>query len=364
MDLFTPIIDESRQHPHFKALLGPRRAAGRAVLAAWAEGFPDRDGKMVQEFQLSFNSPFWEIYLYAVFRAYGFEFDWSHAAPDFQLIREDDYFLVEAVTANAAQGKPNEWDLQFSHESLSNLKIDIEALNREAMIRLANAIHGKARKFTDSYSKLPHVARKPFVLAIAPFEQPHFNHQYSRPIMSVLYDHYVDEPAYMRNPADFPNGPPTRHLGFVTKDNGAEVEMGLFNDDRMRQISAVLFSCTATWGKVSALTPQTPGHQTIMRTVWGSTSDGRPTARVGRADEIGETLSDGLQVYHNPFASYPINPAFFRRRGVVQHYFDEASMHWVVEGLEHSLMYRMPITVVSSNGIGTEMAIGRVPYDS
>jgi len=354
MDLFTPIVDESRQHPHFKALIGPERAAGRAVLAAWAEGFPDRDGKMVQEFQLSFNSPFWEIYLYAVFRDYGFGFDWSHAAPDFRLIREGHSFLVEAVTANAAQGKPNEWDLQFSLASPQNLNFDIEALNREAMVRLANAIHGKARKLTDSYSKLPHVARKPFVLAVAPFEQPHFNHQYSRPIMSVLYDHYVDEPAYMRDPAAFPNGPPTRHLGFVTKDNGADIELGLFNDDRMRHISAVLFSCTATWGKVSALTPQTPEHQTIMRTVWGSTPDGRPIARVGRADEIGEVLSDGLQVYHNPFALHPLDPAFFRRRGVVQHYREEASMDWTVEGLEHSLMSRMPVTLVAQDDFSTE----------
>ncbi|WP_323012703.1 hypothetical protein [Castellaniella sp.] len=267
MDLFTPIVDESRQHPHFKSLLGPARAPDRAVLAAWAEGFPDRDGKMIQEFQLSFNSSFWEIYLYAVFCDYGFEFDWPHSAPDFQLDREGTRFLVEAVTANAAQGKPNEWDLQFSLESPANLGIDIDALNHEAMIRLANAIHGKARKFTDAYSKLQHVARKPFVLVIAPFEQPHFNHQYNRPIMSVLYDHYVDEPAYMRNPAAFPNGPPTRNLGFVTKDNGAEIELGLFNDDRMRQISAVIFSCTATWGKESALAPQTSEHQTMMHTL-------------------------------------------------------------------------------------------------
>lgn len=353
MDLFRPIIDESRQHPHFKGLLKPERAAGRAVLEAWAKDFPDRDGKMVQEFQLSFNSPFWEIYLYAVFREYGFEFDWSFAAPDFQLRHKKHSFLVEAVTANAAQGKPNEWDRQVSFESPPNLNIDIEALNREAMVRLANAIHGKARKFTDSYSKLPHVAQKPFVLAIAPFEQPYFNHQYNRPIMSVLYDHYVDEPAYMRNPAAFPNGPPTRNLGFVAKDNGAEIELGLFNDDRMRQLSAVVFSCTATWGKVSALTPQTPEHQTIMRTMWTSAPDGRPVARVGRADEIGETLSDGLQIYHNPFAAYPLDPTLFRRKGVVQHYVDLTLRAWVVEGLEHSLIHRIPVTVVARDDIST-----------
>lgn len=360
MDLFKLIVEESRQHPHFSALMTPERAPGRKVLEEWAKGFPDRDGKMVQEFQLSFNSPFWEIYLYAVFRDYGFDFDWSHPAPDFQLSHKGNAFLVEAVTANSAQGKPNEWDLQFSLDSPPSLNIDIGALNREAMIRLANAIDGKARKFTNAYSKLSHVARKPFVLAVAPFEQPHFNHQYNRPIMSVLYDHYVDEPAYLRNPADFPDGPPTRHLGFVTKDNGTDLELGLFNDDRMRQISAVLFSCTATWGKVSALTPQSAAHQTMMHTLWGSGHDGRPVVRVGRADEIGETLSDGLQVYHNPFATHPLDPELFRRHGVVQHYLDEAS-GWVVEGLDSSLMHRMPITVATSNALSAAQADKAAP---
>ncbi len=84
-------------------------------------------------------------------------------------------------------------------------------------------------------------------------------------------------------------------------------------------------------------------------------------ARVGRADEIGETLSDGLQVYHNPFASNPLDPTFFRRRGVVQHYFEEASTGWIVEGLEHSLIHRMPMTLVARNDLSTEQADEAAP---
>jgi hypothetical protein len=303
---------------------------------------------MVQEFQLSFNSPFWEVYLYATFRDYGFAFDWSHPAPDFSLSRDGKSLVVEAVTANAAQGKPNEWDgMEWLVDGPSRATFDIGALNREAMVRIANAIHGKARKFTDSYAKLPHVAGKPFVLALAPFEQPRFNLQYNRPIMSVLYDHYVDEPAFLRNPAEFPNGPPTRHLGFVKKDNGADIELGLFNDDRMREISAVVFSCVATWGKVSSMTPQTPEHRTILRTIWGGTPDGRPVQRMGMADEIGETLSDGLQVFHNPFALRPLDPEVFRRRGVVQVFGSDARNGLSIEGLEHSLMQRTPISIAA-----------------
>ena len=344
MKLFEPIVDEGRQHQHFKTVLAPEHAASRQVVEAWADGFPNRDGKFVQEFQLSFNSPFWEIYLYAVFREYGFDFDWSHASPDFALTYQGQSVCVEAVTANAADGKPNEWDFRFTPEK--PIELDLEALNREAMVRLANAIYGKHRKYQNSYSKLGHVAGKPFVLAVAPFEQPRFNHQYNRPIKAVLYDHYVDEPAYQKNPAAYPNGPPNRNLGFVTKDNGADIELGVFNDDRMRHISAVLFSCTATYGKVDALAPPSEGRRTIVQTIWGSEPDGRPVMRAGYAEETGETLTDGLQIYHNPYAQNPLDPAVFRRRGVVQNYLDEQAGRWVEEELTRSLYFRFAVTVV------------------
>lgn len=339
MDLFCPVVPEDRWHQHFRTVLAPEFAPCRSLVEQWATGFPDRDGKFVQEFQISFNSPFWELYLYAVFREYGFALDWKHAAPDFFISRNGQSICVEAVTANAADGKPNEWDVKFKKENFE--KIDIKKLNLEAIIRLANSIRSKYKKYQQSYSKHPHVVKRPFVLAVAPFEQPFFNHQYSRPIKALLYDHYVDEEAYLANPSAYPNGPPARQLGFVEKDNGAEIELGLFNDDRMPEISAVIFSCTATWGKVDALAPESDVRKTIIQSVWGSEPLGRPVIRAGWPSEIGETLTDGLQIYHNPYALYPLDPAIFRKPGVVQEYFDETKSYWVAEELNRSLFYRL-----------------------
>lgn len=61
MKLFEPIVDEAKQHQHFKTVLMQEHAASRDVVMGWADGFPNRDGKFVQEFQISFNSPSWEI---------------------------------------------------------------------------------------------------------------------------------------------------------------------------------------------------------------------------------------------------------------------------------------------------------------
>jgi hypothetical protein len=204
MEFFRPIVDAERFHPHFRALLDPLREPDRTELLRWADGFPDRDGKLVSEFQVSFNSVFWEIYIYAAFKEYGFNFNWQHTSPDFSLSCATQDFVVEAVTANAAQGKLNEWDKTY--QGFADL--DIDRLNKEAMVRLSNSIFSKYRKYESNYAEREHVRCKPFVLAVGPFEQPFFNHQYNRPIRSVLYDIYVDEPAYTANPEIFKNGPP------------------------------------------------------------------------------------------------------------------------------------------------------------
>lgn len=344
IDLFTPRFPEDRWHPNYRNALNLAPISSREIVSKWAEGFFDRDGKFVDEFQLSFNSSFWELYLYAVIKEYGYEIDWSNPSPDFSVVREKQSFSIEAVTANAADGKLNEWDVEYTEEGMK--KLDIPSLNREAMIRLANAIHSKHKKYIKGYSNLHHVKGRPFVLAVAPFEQPFFNHQYNRPIRAVLYDHYVDEAEYLGNPGAFPNGPRSKKLGFITKDNGSDIELGLFNDDRLREISAVIFSCTATWGKADACVTGETEHKTVHSTVWGSDSDGRPIRRVGTPSEIGETVTDGLQIYHNPFALRPLNPNVFRRKGVVQEFFDVETQRWVIEELNRSLFSRWAFSVI------------------
>lgn len=355
MNLFTPLFPQERWHQHFKTVQDPACEPSRNVLAQWADGFVDRDGKFVQEFQLSFNSPFWELYLHALLKDYGYTVDWSRSAPDFSVsIGESQSILIEAVTANAADGKPNEWDQKYTRENFQ--KLDLQALNREAMVRLSSAIHAKHKKYCKSYSSQDHVKGHPFVLAVAPFEQPFFNHQYNRPIKAVLYDHYIDEEEYLMNPGAFPNGPRAKSLGFVAKDNGAEIELGLFNDDQMREISAVMFSCTATWGKVDALATESPLRKTIITTMWGSEPDGRPVRRVGTPAEIGETLTDGMQIYHNPYALRPLDPAVFRRRGVVQVFFNEQKQAWEEEELTRSLFIRLAFSLMPRNELPSKAA--------
>ena len=63
MDLFTPVIQEEKYHNHFRVLLSESAAPVRKTLSSWADGFLDRDNKFIKEFQSTFNSSFWELYL-------------------------------------------------------------------------------------------------------------------------------------------------------------------------------------------------------------------------------------------------------------------------------------------------------------
>src|SRR5436309_2824115 len=81
MELFVPVVAKKKLHHNFLSTLDPTAAGVRAVLTQWAEGFDDRDGKFVREFQTTYNSSFWELYLFAVLKHLGIEVDLSFKAP-------------------------------------------------------------------------------------------------------------------------------------------------------------------------------------------------------------------------------------------------------------------------------------------
>lgn len=71
------------QHPNFRAICAQQNGYNGDVLNEWARGFKDRDGKFVYEFQRTFDTCFWELYVFAVLKQYRLTVDFSRPAPDF-----------------------------------------------------------------------------------------------------------------------------------------------------------------------------------------------------------------------------------------------------------------------------------------
>ena len=315
MNLFNSLFPEEKLHKNYWQILKYTHKKDRMELLNWCKEFPDRDNKFVKEFQITFNSSFWEIYLYALFKELDFKMNWENASPDFHIFTKYQEVIIEATIASNALGKTPEWDADLDFKDFPNG--EFRETNRESIIRLANSITSKTYKYRKQYSNLQHVKNKPFVLAVAPFEQPHFNIQYDVPITSLLFDYYVDEDAYNNNPHLYPNGPPGISLKAIEKDNGALIKLGFFEDDSFSEISAIIFSTTATWGKVEAMSKNTELDRHIFST-WFNEGGKEPELRKDTASQYNEKIRDGLMVFHNPYANIPLNPKIFERDGIMQ----------------------------------------------
>jgi hypothetical protein len=311
MDLFAPIVPTDKFHPNFANCIAKPNPHDRAVIAKWADGFIDRDGKFVEEFQKSFNSCFWELYLHAVLKEAGCRIDFSHNAPDF-VVTDPLPFVVEATVALNAKDTLPEWtplDLKLRPR-------DLNEFNRSAMVRLLNSISEKNRKYEKSYRNLPHVMGKPFVLALTPFDQPFFYLEVQRAIEAVLYGYYVDEQEYLDDPSKFASVK-GQAMKAVRKNSTVELPLGIFNDSSHAHISAVLFNSSATWGKVRAL-GEDPNPLMYFSAVRCNPTNGDIFVFRGPKADYHETLCDGLKVYHNPNANHRLDWRVFQEPGAFE----------------------------------------------
>jgi hypothetical protein len=300
MDLFTPLVPEADLHPNFRRLLDKHSEADRQVLKQWSDGFFDRDGKFIREFQTTFNSGFWELYIFACCKEMQFNVDFAFGSPDFVINNFHREFCIEAVIASNALGEEAEWERDLQ------ARPDLEAVLDTAVIRLSNAIQSKYKKYLDFYHALPQVKGNPFVLAVGPFEQPSFWAHNDHAIRQVLY-------GYDRI------GPDGKHQfrKVISKPSGSTIELGLFTCSKMPEISAVLFSNTATMSKVHALNSE------VSELMWFSAlrfNHHGPQPYLQNASKVDyrESLLDGLYVFHNPHAHLRLDARVFNHDDITQ----------------------------------------------
>src|SRR5260370_11941094 len=167
MDLFTPVVEEEKLHKNFTRTIGRTGGGVREVLKYWADGFTDRDGKFVREFQTTYNSSFWELYLFAVLKHLGIKADFTFASPDFVAVANP--FAMEATIAGHAVDAVAEWEKTFEVILSQDPK---EAIN-QTTIRLYSALHAKSTPFLTKYSALPHPAKRAYIVAVTNYATPH-----------------------------------------------------------------------------------------------------------------------------------------------------------------------------------------------
>lgn len=306
LKLFEIITKESKSNPNFKFLLSEENKPIRDVISRWAGGFENRDIKFNKQFQETFNSSFWELYLFQCLKDLNLSVDFSKASPDFTVKSErGEVVSIEAVTANHAHNSDPEW---VSKSGVNNAIDDKQFINF-ACVRILNSITEKHKKYLKDYSELEHVKGKPFVVAVAPFEQPLFFTQNNEAIIRVLYGQGIDSSNEFQEAS----------IPFAMKNESTPLELGLFTNDKFKEISTIIFSSIATIGK--AIT-QTELSRDIRVSRFheekGLMMEIKPN------DKHFETHLDGLQIHHNPYAKIKLNSDLFDRYEITHYFYDPA----------------------------------------
>ena len=295
MDLFSPQIEPKKQHPVFRMLLEDRYKPEREVLNAWATGFKDRDGKFIQEFQTTFESGLWELYINAALATWQMKPDMTLTSPDC-VVNDPVPLCIEAtIAAPPVDGKG---PIGYS---IGDIPEDFDEFNAQASLRICNSFSSKVKRYREYYSTLLHVAGRPFVIAIAAFDRPLAHFAASRPILAALYGLYYDERATHRDAKKVVS----YNVDAAAKSDSVDVPLRLFCDEKYADVSAVIYSSLATWGKVRALADN-PTAKTIYTTYHPSNAGLLPEVRSTLKNAYVEDLLDGAYVLHNPFATNPI----------------------------------------------------------
>jgi hypothetical protein len=297
--LFESIVDKSEHSKEYNDVTMKGYIPAVQMLEKCFKKFHDKDGNFVQQFQTTgFSARLWELYLNTYFVSTGFQVDASVAFPDFCLSKNSNHFCVEAVTTNKSQSG-----------ALANIKLgdNYEEKRKFHIIKMANSLWSKVQK---KYWEKDHVKDKPLVFAIECFHDDDSQSWSDSPLIDYLYGKSFSWYYDKNNQLVIQNSDETS-----VDVGGRKVPSGLFNRDDTKNVSAVIFSNSATISKFLRMGkqkwPKFPHIVTRMGTCYkhdnNETKPNRFEYYVGEHDSPIESWGSGLTVFHNPNASHPLD---------------------------------------------------------
>lgn len=379
MDLYTPRVKNEQLHPYFKRLITENSYKNVLnTIQEWTIGLSSRkkeSDKFIKEFQISFNSSLWELYLNKAFQDLGFKIDYSKESPDFNLIHSSGRIInVEAVTSNNKSSNDKDYYTQKAYQEYISIKNDDSS---EAILKLLGKLKDKKDLFIGKnnkkfpYSELEHVKGEPFVIALAPFDNHISYMQNNTLINQVLY-------GVLPPTMDQINDTSSKKINHIINKNGKKIDLGIFTNDSYKEVSAVIFSTTATFGK--AISQSKVSNTTIRSTryrienlndyitTFGANKLGIRKVRLSKthtvmltrvpmddfvfgsdvhicdSSEHYESHLDGLHIYYNPYADIPLDEDLFNAYEITQNFFDKSTGEMIPIHNNHSLVSRQVFT--------------------
>lgn len=298
--LFDPVIPPDQQDGFFKILSkGTGYSPAKEIIAEIAYTFEDPDGNYIQQFQGDgFDARLWELYLYAVLHESDFTIDREHRAPDFVCLKQGRTLVIEATTVNVTQER------QTERTEIGDP--DGTQMADYMAIKFGSPLFSKLGK---RYWLLDHVRGQPLILAIADFEKPPGVHYSSKFLLEYLYG---------RRQVTRTDGS-TSYISIGGHVFGRKtIPSGFFFLPDAENISAVLFSDAGTMSKFNRMGKLAGfGSSEVSMIRFGQryerSSGAYPTEfRVPVSPPAyTETWREGIWLFHNPNARFPIDPEAF-----------------------------------------------------
>lgn len=333
-------IDDEKLNPKFKTLRN-NLFREKLILQRWTEKFEDRDNKIIKEFQQTFHSSFWEFYLYAVFTEMGCKFDFSQNRPDF-IIDTPSRILVEAVASEINKVNGRSESTRNANDTSSMLlpphkQPDFFEVLDEAITRYSNSISKKNGKYKE-YVACPWISGdEPYVIAVGSYAQVNYGREYIYPMMALLFGEYYDP--FQKKYID---------KTFIKKPGtDVDIPLGLFRDNKFSDISAILFSCTMTLGKLTSLANSSEEWPEINHVINIRHDFEEPYYKLQKVSpQNPEFLTDGLFVFHNPYAKNKLDISLFQQTNALQVYIKDGEMLFEGENLpiyaRHNAFFPFP----------------------
>lgn len=314
--LFKQIVSDEKMNKNFKSL---RDNYGnypeREFIESIFEDYIDKDGNFIEQFQSSgFDARLFELYFYAYLTQEGYEVNQIYDWPDYIVSDGIDKVAIELTTVNRSE--------KLDKLREENFPKSLDDVHDELAIRFGSSLFSKLKK---KYWELDQCKDLPLVIAVEAFFGDDSLHYSSTALVHYLYGiktkwHYDSNGKLIVNQVDNE----THKLG------GKEIPSGFFNQEGSENISAVIYTNSATVAKfkrVGYILGYNNGDLLIQRNGECYKDDPNSITPEKFSYEVGnpkydEALGEGLIVCLNPNAKNPLRRDFFRN----------ASLNEIVDG--------------------------------
>ena len=242
------------------------------------------------------------------------DIDWNYEHLDFIFIAPEKFY-IEAVTSNKRferehdynHGKGGIWEITKGYKDLE----EYDFIIRESITRNYYKIRDKVNYYNNKYKQNPWFDKNlPYVVALGSYSQEEYGREYIFPLLALLYGEI-----YRPSKCDFSEGEYILRLEDHGVDEKEKIPLNIFSLNEFSDVSAIIFSSAISLGKLSALnsTKKNFVH------VW---FDGDLKKQFKITKNYEEKYTDGLFVFHNPFARSPLSKSVFEYEHICQFFSD------------------------------------------